>query len=89
MLPLLYKQIYIDTQITSLYKFRTNQTEILLRVIKGETFFLTSRVGNFRLIPVSAEEKIAVGIKEGVNEVERIEDGVMPGKKANVFLDEL
>ena len=76
-------------QVVSLSKFRTNQTATLLRAIQGESVFLTSRLGDFKLVPVSAEEKIATHIKEGLNDVKRIESGEIPGKNANAFLDEL
>ena len=62
-------------QVVSLSKFRTNQTATLLRAIQGESVFLTSRLGDFKLVPVSAEEKIATRIKEGLNDVKRIESG--------------
>lgn len=76
-------------QVVSLSKFRTNQTATLLRAIQGESVFLTSRLGDFKLVPVSAEEKIATRIKEGLNDVKRIESDEIPGKNANAFLDEL
>mgnify|MGYP003036455291 FL=1 len=45
-------------QVIPLSKFRTNQTATLLRAIQGESVFLTSRIGDFKLVPVSVEEKI-------------------------------
>lgn len=44
-------------QVIPLSKFRTNQTATLLRAIQGESVFLTSRIGDFKLVPVSVEEK--------------------------------
>lgn len=76
-------------QVISLSKFRTNQTATLLRAIQGESVFLTSRLGDFKLVPVSAEERIATRIREGLNEVKQIEAGELPSKNANAFLDEL
>ena len=91
-------------QVIPLSKFRTNQTATLLRAIQGESVFLTSRIGDFKLVPVSVEEKIATRIRElsefpqyalqgfrseGLNEVKRIEAGEQPAKSANAFLDEL
>ena len=66
-------------QVIPLSKFRTNQTATLLRAIQGESVFLTSRIGDFKLVPVSVEEKIATRIK-GLNEVKRIEAGEQPAK---------
>ena len=70
-------------------KFRTNQTATLLRAIQGESVFLTSRIGDFKLVPVSVEEKIATRIREGSNDVIRIEAGEHTAKRATVFLYEL
>lgn len=76
-------------QVISLSEFRTNQTATLLRVLQGESVLLTSRLGAFRLTPVTAEEKIVNRIKEGMEEVKRIEAGELPAKSAKAFLDEL
>lgn len=37
-------------QVIPLSKFRTNQTATLLRAIQGESVFLTSRIGDFKLV---------------------------------------
>lgn len=76
-------------QVISLTKFRTNQTAVLLSALKGESILLTSRLGAFRLTPVSAEEKIVARIGEGLEEAKRIENGELEAKNAKVFLDEL
>lgn len=75
--------------VISLSKFRTNQTEVLLRAIQGESVLLTSRLGAFKLTPVTAEEKIVTRISEGLSEVKLIEAGELPVKSAKTFLDEL
>ena len=75
--------------VVSLSKFRTNQTAALLRALEGEQVLLTSRLGAFKLTPVSAEEKIVSSIAEGLKEVELIEAGKLPAKNAKSFLDEL
>jgi len=75
--------------VISLSKFRTNQTEVLLRAIQGESVLLTSRLGAFKLTPVTAEEKIVTRISEGLSEVKLIEAGELPAKSAKTFLDEL
>ena len=67
----------------------SDESATLLRAIQGESVFLTSRIGDFKLVPVSVEEKIATRIREGLNEVKRIEAGEQPAKSANAFLDEL
>lgn len=76
-------------KVISLSKFRTNQTAALLRAIQGEAVFLTSRLGDFRLVPVSSEERIAARIREGLNEVKKIEAGELPGRTIEDLLNEL
>ena len=76
-------------QVMSLSKFRTNQTAVLQLALKGESVLLTSRLGTFKLTPVTAEEKIISRISEGMEEVKLIERGVLPGKDVNAFIDEL
>ena len=75
--------------VVSLSKFRTNQTAALLRALEGEQVLLTSRLGAFKLTPVSAEEKIVSSIAEGLQEVKLMEAGKLPAKNAKSFLDEL
>ena len=48
-----------------------------------------SRLGAFKLTPVTAEEKIVSRISLGLNEVKLIEAGKLPAKDAKSFLDEL
>jgi len=75
--------------VISLSKFRTNQTAALLRALQGESVLLTSRLGAFKLTPVTAEEKIVSRISEGLDEVKLVEAGELPVKNAKAFLDEL
>ena len=72
-----------------LSKFRTNQTAALLLALQGESVLLTSRLGAFKLTPVTSEEKIVSWISEGLEEVKLIEAGKLPAKSAKEFLDEL
>lgn len=76
-------------EVISLSKFRANQTATLLRAIQGESVFLTSRLGDFRLVPVSSEEKIVTRIQEGLNEVKHIEAGELPRRTIEDLLNEL
>lgn len=75
--------------VMSLSKFRTNQTAALLLALQGESVLLTSRLGAFKLTPVTTEEKIFSRISEGMEEVKLIEKGVLPSKNVNTFIDEL
>ncbi len=75
--------------VISLRQFRANQTAALLRALKGESVLLTSRLGAFKLTPVTAEEKIVGGISDGLEEVKLTEEGKLPAKSAKAFIDEL
>lgn len=75
--------------IISLKEFWENQTATLLRAHQGESVLLTSRLGAFKLTPVTEEEKIVSRIGSGLNEAKLIEAGKLPAKSAQSFLDEL
>jgi prevent-host-death family protein len=45
-------------QVVSAREFRANQTKILAAAQSGQTILLTSRVGNFKIVPISSEDKI-------------------------------
>ena len=45
-------------EIVSATKFRTNQGKFLMAARKGETILLTSRYGNFKITPISADDKL-------------------------------
>ena len=75
--------------IISLKEFRDNQTATLFRALQGESVLLTSRLGAFKLTPVTEEEKIVSRIGSGLNEAKLIEAGKLPAKSAQSFLDEL
>jgi hypothetical protein len=89
MLPLQQTIKLIAMHVISLSKFRTNQTAALLRALQGESVLLTSRLGAFKLTPVTAEEKIVSRISEGLNEVKLVEAEELPAKSAKAFLGEL
>ena len=88
LLPLPLKET-IAMHVISVREFRENQTATLLRALQGESVLLTSRLGAFKLTPVTAEEKIVSRISLGLNEVKLIEAGKLPAKDAKSFLDEL
>lgn len=75
--------------VISVREFRENQTATLLRALQGESVLLISRLGAFKLTPVTNEEEIVSRISSGMNEVKLIEAGKLPAKSAKSFLDEL
>lgn len=44
--------------IISLRDFRVNQSKYLEMVTKGKDVILTSRVGNFKILPISEDDSI-------------------------------
>jgi antitoxin (DNA-binding transcriptional repressor) of toxin-antitoxin stability system len=76
-------------QIVSAREFRTNQTVVLRRALEGESILLTSRLGAFKITPVSEEDSLTSRICEGLREVKDIIDGKIEAKSAREFLDEL
>ena len=76
-------------EIISARHFRANQTAVLSRAKRGESVLLSSRVGMFKIVPVSDEDSLTSPICEGLREVKMTEEGKIPVKSARAFLDEL
>lgn len=68
---LLYSQKNVTTmQVISAREFRANQTKILSAARNGQTVMLTSRVGNFKIVPVTDDDAIVErDIRASVDEV--------------------
>lgn len=45
-------------QVISAREFRANQTKILRAANSGQTVMLTSRVGNFKIVPITNDDAI-------------------------------
>ncbi len=45
-------------QVISAREFRANQTKILRAARDGQSVLLTSRVGNFRIVPITEDDSI-------------------------------
>jgi antitoxin (DNA-binding transcriptional repressor) of toxin-antitoxin stability system len=76
-------------QIVSAREFRSNQGKFLTAAKNGQSVLLTSRYGNFKLVPITEEDSLTTRICEGLREVKQIEEGELPVKSAKSFLDEL
>ena len=76
-------------EIISARDFRSNQTNILTRVLNGESVILSSRVGMFKILPVTEEDTLTTRICKGLEEVKMIEDGKLPRLTIQEMLDEL
>ena len=76
-------------EIVSARTFRANQTNILAKALNGESVLLSSRLGMFKITPVTEDDTLTTRICEGLKEVKMIESGKLPAKSARTFLDEL
>ena len=57
-------------QIVTAREFRANQTKILSAARSGQSVMLTSRVGNFKIVPITSDDEIVRrDIKISLNEV--------------------
>ena len=70
-------------------EFRANQSKFLSRALKGESVMLTSRMGAFKIVPVTEEDTLTKRICDGLREVKLIEEGKIKAKSARDFLNEL
>lgn len=63
-------------QVISAREFRANQTKILSAARSGQTVLLTSRVGNFKIVPITSDDSIIEGdLRASINEVKAHLDG--------------
>ena len=69
--------------------FRENQSRVLTKARCGHQIVLTSRVGAFKIVPMTDEEILASQIIAGVNEAKRIASGQEEGISIDDFLNEL
>ena len=57
-------------QVVSAREFRANQTKVLSAARSGQTIMLTSRVGVFKIVPITSEDEIVKrDIRESLEEV--------------------
>lgn len=61
-----------DMEIISARDFRANQTNILTKALNGESILLSSRVGMFKITPVTEEDTLTTRICRGLKQVKRI-----------------
>lgn len=76
-------------EIVSARNFRSNQTSVLTKALNGESVLLSSRLGMFKIVPVTAEDTLTTRIYNGLQEVLEIEKGNVKAKSARDFLNEL
>lgn len=76
-------------EIVSARTFRSNQTSVLRKAQRGESILLSSRIGKFRIVPVSEEDSIAERIARGLEQVKLIQEGKLPRRTVQDMLNEL
>lgn len=79
----------IHMKIVSARDFRSNQSAILSHALKGEDVLLMSRIGVFKITPVTESDTLTKRICSSLREVRMIEDGQMDGISAEELLNEL
>ncbi len=76
-------------QVVSAREFRSNQGKYLNAAKNGQSVLLTSRYGNFKIMPISEEDSLTSRICEGLREVKLIQEGKMKGYSIEELLNEL
>lgn len=76
-------------EIVSAREFRSNQSSILAKVKNGVSVLLTSRMGTFKILPVTEEDTLTTRICKGLEQVKMIEEGKLPRRTVQDMLDEL
>lgn len=76
-------------EIISARDFRANQTNILTKALNGESILLSSRVGMFKITPVTEEDTLTTRICRGLKQVKMIEESKLPRRTVQDMLDEL
>lgn len=70
-------------QVVTAREFRANQSKILKAARDGQSVMLTSRVGNFKIVPIDSEDVIIERhLKTALEEVKAHKEGRMTLSKA-------
>jgi prevent-host-death family protein len=65
-----------DMQVVTAREFRANQSKILTAARDGQSVMLTSRVGNFKIVPIDSEDVIIERhLKTALEEVKAHKEG--------------
>lgn len=76
-------------QVVTAREFRANQSKILNAAKEGQSVMLTSRVGMFKIVPVTEEDRLMERINRGLDQVRLIREGKMKGYSIDELLDEI
>ena len=75
--------------IVSAREFRANQSAVLKKVLEGESVLLNSRLGTFKILPVTEEDTLTTRICKGLDEVKQIRESKLKGYSVEELLNEL
>lgn len=76
-------------EVVSAREFRASQTAILSKALRGESVLLTSRIGMFKIVPVTEEDTLTTRISRSLQEVKLIREGKAKGYTVDELLDEI
>ncbi|MCI8998799.1 MAG: prevent-host-death protein [Muribaculaceae bacterium] len=76
-------------QVVTAREFRSNQGRFLTAAREGQSVMLTSRYGNFKIVPITEADTLTERICRGLKQVKQMESGEMPRKTMEEFLNEL
>ena len=76
-------------EIITAREFRANQSNILKKAKAGESVLLSSRIGMFKITPVSEADTLTEKIVRGLQQIKLLEEGKLKAKTARDFLNEL
>ena len=75
--------------IVSAREFRANQSAVLKKALAGESVLLNSRLGTFKILPVTEEDTLTTRICRGLDEVKQIRESKLKGFSVDELLNEL
>lgn len=78
-----------NMEVVSAREFRSNQGKYLTAAMNGQSVMLTSRYGNFKIIPITEEDSLTTRISESLREVKMMEDGKLPRQSMQDLINEL
>lgn len=79
----IFAENFKNMQVVTAREFRANQSRILTAARDGQSVMLTSRVGNFKIVPIDSEDVIIERhLKTALEEVTAHKEGRMTLSKA-------
>ena len=75
--------------IVSAREFRANQSAVLKKVLAGESVLLNSRLGTFKILPVTEDDSLTKRICNSLDEVKQIRENKLKGYSVDELLNEL